>query len=84
MILHKKCPKNSEIIHLHIVIIIKFHSSNRYWTLDKSKIPSAPLTASFYRTFRYHLGTLAFGSLIIAIIRMIRVMIEYIEEKLKE
>jgi len=55
-----------------------------YWTLDKSKIPSAPLTASFYRTFRYHLGTLAFGSLIIAIIRMIRVMIEYIEEKLKE
>ena len=52
--------------------------------MDKSKIPSAPLTASFYRTFRYHLGTLAFGSLIIAIIRMIRVMIEYIEEKLKE
>merc|ERR1712141_633436 len=55
-----------------------------YWTLDKRDVPSAPLTASFYRTFRYHLGTLAFGSLIVAIIRMIRVAIEYIEEKLKE
>ena len=55
-----------------------------YWVLDKRDVPSTPLLASFYRVFRYHLGTLAFGSLIIAIIRMIRVMIEYIEEKLKE
>lgn len=38
----------------------------------------------FLRTFRYHLGTLAFGSLIIAIIRMIRLIIEYIEQKLRE
>ena len=38
----------------------------------------------FLRTLRYHIGTLAFGALIIAIIRMIRLMIEYIEGKLKE
>ena len=37
-----------------------------------------------FRTLRYHIGTLAFGALIIAIIRMIRLMIEYIEGKLKE
>lgn len=55
-----------------------------YWVLDKRDVPKLPLLASFSRTLRYHLGTLAFGSLIIAIIRMIRVMIEYIEEKLKE
>lgn len=55
-----------------------------YWTFDKKNLPSAPLTRSFSRTFRYHLGTLAFGSLIIAIIRMIRLMIEFIEQKLKE
>lgn len=55
-----------------------------YWTLDKSKVPTFPLLASFYRTLRYHIGTLAFGALIIAIIRMIRLMIEYIEGKLKE
>ena len=55
-----------------------------YWTLDKRDVPKLPLMSSFYRTLRYHLGTLAFGSLLIAIIRLIRVMIEYIEEKLKE
>ena len=55
-----------------------------YWVLNKKDIPKMPLMSSFYRTFRYHIGTLAFGSLIIAIIRMIRVLIEYIEEKLKE
>lgn len=33
---------------------------------------------------RYHIGTLAFGSLIITICRLIRVMIEYIDHKLKK
>ena len=37
-----------------------------------------------FRTFRYHLGTLAFGSLIISVIRMIRIMIEYVQRKLEE
>ena len=31
---------------------------------------------------RYHLGSIAFGSLIIAIIQIIRVMLEYIDHKL--
>lgn len=33
---------------------------------------------------RYHLGTLAFGALILAICRMIRIMLEYIDQKLKK
>lgn len=33
---------------------------------------------------RYHLGTLAFGSLIITICRLIRVCLEYIDQKLKK
>ena len=36
------------------------------------------------RTLRYHIGTLAFGSLIIAVIRMIRLILEHIENKMKE
>ncbi len=32
----------------------------------------------------YHLGTVAFGSLIIAVIRMVRTVLSYIEEKLKK
>ena len=37
-----------------------------------------------YMFFRYHTGTLAFGSLIIAIIKMIRLMLQYIQDKLEE
>eukprot|EP00095_Tigriopus_kingsejongensis_P005861 maker-scaffold38_size502422-snap-gene-1.13 protein:Tk05861 transcript:maker-scaffold38_size502422-snap-gene-1.13-mRNA-1 annotation:"hypothetical protein DAPPUDRAFT_305570" len=55
-----------------------------YWTRDKKNLASAPLAKSFHRTFRYHLGTLAFGSLIIAIIRMIRLVIHYIQERMRE
>ena len=55
-----------------------------YWTFNKKDVPAAPLSLSAWRAFRYHLGTLAFGSLIIAIIRFIRIMIEFVEERLKE
>lgn len=56
-----------------------------YWAFDKSKdVPSLPVTYSFGRTLRYHIGTLAFGSLIIAIVRMIRVILEYIDYKVKQ
>ncbi|XP_072177014.1 choline transporter-like protein 2 [Diadema setosum] len=55
-----------------------------YWAFTKPQdIPAFPLLKSFWRSIRYHLGTIAFGSLIIAIIQMIRVMLEYIEQKLK-
>ena len=55
-----------------------------YSAFDKSKdVPMFPLAASFWRCLRYHLGTLAFGSLIIAIVQMIRIMLEYVDRKLK-
>lgn len=56
-----------------------------YWAFEKPRdVPSYALTQSFFRTIRYHLGTVAFGSLIIAIIRSIRVILEYIDRKVKE
>ncbi|KAK7504491.1 hypothetical protein BaRGS_00004357, partial [Batillaria attramentaria] len=55
-----------------------------YWAFDKSKdIPSFPLLSSFWRAFRYHLGSLAFGAFIIAIVQIIRVFLEYLDAKLK-
>ncbi|XP_046561231.1 choline transporter-like protein 2 [Haliotis rubra] len=55
-----------------------------YWAWDKKKdVPTFPLLGAVWRTLRYHLGTLAFGSLIIAIVQMIRVALEYIDHKLK-
>lgn len=37
-----------------------------------------------FEIFSYHLGTLAFGSLIITICRIIRVILEFIDQKLKK
>ncbi|KAL4219650.1 hypothetical protein ACF0H5_022222 [Mactra antiquata] len=56
-----------------------------YWAFEKPKdIPAFPLTASLYRSIRYHLGSLAFGSLLIAIVQIIRVFLEYLDHKLKD
>jgi len=54
-----------------------------YWTFNKNDVPFFTLTTATGRTLRYHIGTLAFGSLIIAICRMIRVLLEYLDQKLK-
>lgn len=55
-----------------------------YWAFSKPEdIPAFPVTGSLWRSFRYHLGSLAFGSLLVAIIQMIRVILEYIDHKLK-
>ena len=39
---------------------------------------------SWWRLVRYHLGTVAFGSFIIALIQFIRMIMHYIEKKLKK
>uniref|UniRef100_A0A0A9ZCJ5 Choline transporter-like protein n=1 Tax=Lygus hesperus TaxID=30085 RepID=A0A0A9ZCJ5_LYGHE len=54
-----------------------------YWTMDKRRVPFFAVTAAAGRTIRYHLGTIAFGSLIIAICSFIRACIEYLERKVK-
>lgn len=56
-----------------------------YWAYNKpDEIPSFPVATSTYRAFRYHAGSIAFGSLILAIFRMIRLAIEYVYEKCKK
>ena len=40
-----------------------------------------PILASLWRTVRFHLGTIAFASLIIAIVQFIRLTVKYIERK---
>merc|ERR1711991_674086 len=49
----------------------------------EKKPPSRPVLKSLKRTCRHHLGSLAFGSLIIAIVQMIRFMLKYAEKQLK-
>ncbi|CAB3400589.1 unnamed protein product [Caenorhabditis bovis] len=53
-----------------------------YWARDKRRdVPSFPVWRALKRALRYNLGSIAFGSLIIAIVKIIRVMLEYIDNK---
>ncbi|XP_013864307.1 choline transporter-like protein 2 isoform X2 [Austrofundulus limnaeus] len=55
-----------------------------YWAFSKPKdIPKSPVFSSMGRALRYHTGSLAFGSLILAIVQVIRVLLEYLDHKLK-
>ena len=50
---------------------------------DKSKL-GLPILSSFGRLVRYHIGSVAFGSLIIALIQVVRIIMAYVERKLKK
>uniref|UniRef100_A0A8C7UKG9 Choline transporter-like protein n=1 Tax=Oncorhynchus mykiss TaxID=8022 RepID=A0A8C7UKG9_ONCMY len=53
-----------------------------YWALNKpSDIPTFPLSQAFIRTIRYHVGSLAFGALILTLIQIIRIILEYLDHK---
>uniref|UniRef100_H3H5C2 Choline transporter-like protein n=1 Tax=Phytophthora ramorum TaxID=164328 RepID=H3H5C2_PHYRM len=54
-----------------------------YWTLDKRQVPARPVLRSMWRTIRYHFGSVAFGSLIIAIVQFLRIALEYVDQKMK-
>ncbi|KAJ3043032.1 hypothetical protein HDV00_005939 [Rhizophlyctis rosea] len=54
-----------------------------YWTLDKRRIPSFPVLRSLYRTIRYHLGSIALGSVLIAIVQIIRIALGMFARKAK-
>ncbi|XP_074544665.1 choline transporter-like protein 5-A isoform X2 [Halichoeres trimaculatus] len=55
-----------------------------YWARRKPQdIPPCPLYSSFSRAVRFHTGSLAFGALIISIVQLIRIILEYLEQKLR-
>ncbi|KAL1005807.1 hypothetical protein UPYG_G00064220 [Umbra pygmaea] len=55
-----------------------------YWAFKKpDDIPNSPVFSSLGRALRYHTGSLAFGSLILSLVQVIRVLLEYLDQKLK-
>jgi hypothetical protein len=54
-----------------------------YFTRDKTTL-HLTVFESIWRVIRYHLGTVAFGSFIIALVQMIRLIMKYIEKKAKK
>ncbi|KAL3184063.1 hypothetical protein MRX96_006174 [Rhipicephalus microplus] len=56
-----------------------------YWAFRKPQdVPFFAVLHGLWITVRYHLGSVAFGSLILTIVRVIRIVLEYIDEKLKK
>ncbi|XP_034747160.1 choline transporter-like protein 4 [Etheostoma cragini] len=58
--------------------------SSYYWAFTKpADIPMFPLCGSFIRSLRYHVGSLAFGALILTLVQIVRIILEYIDHKTK-
>uniref|UniRef100_A0A8D2KV47 Choline transporter-like protein n=1 Tax=Varanus komodoensis TaxID=61221 RepID=A0A8D2KV47_VARKO len=56
-----------------------------YWAFNKPRdIPACAVISAFLRTLRYHIGSLAFGALILTIVQVIRIILEYLDHKLKD
>lgn len=51
-----------------------------YWTYDKEFVTSSALTTAVGRTVTYHLGTVAHGSLVITVCRMIRLTLRRVAQ----
>ncbi|ORZ40239.1 plasma-membrane choline transporter-domain-containing protein [Catenaria anguillulae PL171] len=54
-----------------------------YWSRDKAHLPRFTVLKAFWRTIRYSLGSLAFGSLLIAITQLIRIILAYVQRQLR-
>ncbi|MFT7811329.1 choline transporter-like protein 4 isoform X1, partial [Arapaima gigas] len=55
-----------------------------YWAFSKpGDIPMFPLSQAFIRSLRYHVGSLAFGALILTIVQFIRIILEYLDHKFR-
>uniref|UniRef100_A0AAQ5XK00 Choline transporter-like protein n=1 Tax=Amphiprion ocellaris TaxID=80972 RepID=A0AAQ5XK00_AMPOC len=53
-----------------------------YWAFNKpNDIPTFPVCGGFMRSLRYHVGSLAFGALILTLVQVIRIILEYIDHK---
>ncbi|KNE72875.1 hypothetical protein AMAG_16975 [Allomyces macrogynus ATCC 38327] len=54
-----------------------------YWTRDKSALARSPLRTAFARCFRYHLGSIAFGSMLIALVQVVRWILVELQRRLR-
>ncbi|XP_020286444.1 choline transporter-like protein 1 isoform X2 [Pseudomyrmex gracilis] len=64
-------------------IIVACAVARWFFTRDKKRL-SLPVVKGFGYLIRYHLGTVAFGALIIGIVRIIRAMISFTQKHLKQ
>ncbi|XP_054623629.1 choline transporter-like protein 5-A isoform X2 [Dunckerocampus dactyliophorus] len=58
--------------------------SSYYWARRKPQdVPPCSLFSAFSTAVRYHTGSLAFGALILSVVQLFRIILEYLQQKLK-
>lgn len=72
-----------QLVNAIAMLTIAGAVSNWYFEDDKTQLGHAPVLNAFKRTMRYHLGSAAFGALLVAIIQFIRCVVKYIESQCK-
>ena len=65
-------------------LVVAMSVARWYFHKDKRRVGSCTVFGSICNTLLYHTGTLAFGSLLIAIVQIIRVILERIRRSLKK
>lgn len=65
-------------------IIIALSVSKWYFTRDKSTIGNSTVVQSLCSACFYHVGTAAFGSLVLAIVRFLRAILAYVQKQAKD
>ena len=50
---------------------------------DKKKL-GFPILRSVWRFIRYHIGSVAFGSFLVALIKFVRIVLKFVERKIKK
>ena len=55
-----------------------------YFTSTSDSNGSGSVTTGVYWVFRYHLGSIAFGAFLIALVQLIRIIFEYYANKIEK
>lgn len=74
------------------IMVVAGMVSKWYFTRDKSSeskgtddgLPNFPLKEAIYRTARFHMGSIAFGSAVIAIVQLMRAVLAYLSKNAEE
>ena len=52
-----------------------------YW--NRGEMPEKPLSSSFKRAFKYHQGSIAMGSFLVALIQFVRYILKFLEKRMQ-
>jgi hypothetical protein len=70
----------NELIHAICEFILASACAIWYFTLNTGQDTTRPILRSFSRAFLYHLGSLAFGALLLTFVQIVRLALEYLHK----